>query len=734
MFCTNCGNKLNSKANFCPKCGFRVDIRTIDESSIEQKEETKRKKKQHNKKNKKWWFVFLMVTIFALVLYYLYSKEIIPAINNSDDNEIIVTDRNTIYELDEKDIKYDEEQKVHYVDNIIIVFLAEDASENSINELLKEINGTIAASIPLINQYQIRIPERSYNELEQLCRFIESMEYVEKAYIDLAFQNIEQNVPNDPWNKGIIDSLLSPNDWDTDNPNGRNWWLEAINAPEAWEYVRYFSTIAIGIVDNGFDTEHEDLRNIKGISYNNNKESHGTHVAGIIGAEANNNIGISGIVWNSELFTADWELSDEQENDKMYSNWYTTNQIHSLVANLITQNNVKVVNLSAGCSASIEKDKLSFFDDDEKNTQWINSTGEMSSRYLSKLLEKGYDFLIIQSAGNGNEEGTYSVDSVYNGDYASINIDNCVESDSVSKEEILNRIIIVGAAEQVNDTEFVQAKWSNAGDGVDICAPGVHIYSTIPGGYGYKSGTSMAAPVVTGVAALVWSANEALTGPEVKGIICNPSNTKYEVADNTSEFHPLNNTYRMVNAELAVKESLKRRPDGEEVLASDNTDYYAEKINYKGVVGNPEDVVLKAFDAMNAQDFEKFVNCLDPSTEKLVNTVGTITSAITGAITGNYCSWEEYVSEELSKESISDIEVIECYAYDYEFVSTNSSQNGINRLISNFDLPFLCNIVCNEADVYVKYRYVDDGEYRIGQDNYHVKRYGMSGWRIKMLY
>src|SRR5262249_47646251 len=59
--------------------------------------------------------------------------------------------------------------------------------------------------------------------------------------------------------------------------------------------------------------------------------------------------------------------------------------------------------------------------------------------------------------------------------------------------------------------------WSNYGaTSVDLAAPGVNIYSTVPGGYGTKSGTSMAAPHVTGAAALVWAANPGLTMTEVR--------------------------------------------------------------------------------------------------------------------------------------------------------------------------------------------------------------------------
>ena len=92
-----------------------------------------------------------------------------------------------------------------------------------------------------------------------------------------------------PWGK----DKKKNHDGNESDPDGNDWWAEAIGAYTAWNYDNWESNVKVGIIDSGFLTTHEDLTNDEGKSViamldnfeENTVDSHGTHVAGIIGAE-----------------------------------------------------------------------------------------------------------------------------------------------------------------------------------------------------------------------------------------------------------------------------------------------------------------------------------------------------------------------------------------------------------------------------------------------------------------
>jgi len=162
-------------------------------------------------------------------------------------------------------------------------------------------------------------------------------------------------------------------------------------------------------------------------------------------------------------------------------------------------------------------------------------------------------------------------------------------------------------------------------------------------------------------------------------------------------------------------------PSTNPIATNDEID--AKAMHFSGVVLQPEDVVLKMFDAIQDGDYELAAECLDPATEQQLDFWGGIASTIVGLFTGEYMSWGQLV---LEAAGATDVDVIECY-----------SENMV--LESNIDLfadilpqiPGLRNLICTEADVYVKYRYKYNDEYYIDEDIYHVRRYEWSGWRIE---
>jgi subtilisin family serine protease len=243
---------------------------------------------------------------------------------------------------------------------------------------------------------------------------------------------------------------------------------------------------------------------------------HGTHVSGIIAAARNNNIGIDGIADNVKIMMVR-ALLDGDEYDKDIA----------LAIVYAVDNGAKVINMSFGKSFSPEK-------------KWVDEAIHYA---------ESKDVLLIHAAGNESHD----VDHV----------DNYPNQNLISFNKQATNFINVGASgdPRVASGQLV-ADFSNYGKStVDVFAPGVKIYSTLPGGnkYGYLSGTSMAAPVVTGVAALIRSYYPDLTAQQVKYAIdksvdCDPD-TKVNVpgTDSITTLRELCETGGFLNAYNALE-------------------------------------------------------------------------------------------------------------------------------------------------------------------------------------
>ncbi|MBW8686701.1 S8 family serine peptidase [Chitinophaga rhizophila] len=201
---------------------------------------------------------------------------------------------------------------------------------------------------------------------------------------------------------------------------------------------------------------------------------HGTHVSGIIAAVRGNGVGMDGINDNVRIMMVK-AVPDGDERDKDVA----------LAIRYAVDNGARVVNMSFGKGFSPHKD-------------WVDDAVKYAE-------EKGV--LLVHAAGNdGNDNDV--VDNFPNPDYA-------------NGSGRANNYITVGASSN-GRTGGKVASFSNYGKkNVDIFAPGVQIYSTVPGGnkYGNASGTSMAAPVVAGVAALVLAYHPELTAEQLKFIL-----------------------------------------------------------------------------------------------------------------------------------------------------------------------------------------------------------------------
>jgi len=252
---------------------------------------------------------------------------------------------------------------------------------------------------------------------------------------------------------------------------------------------------------NGREPVGDDPYDITDVDYGNGNpmnrvedESHGTHVAGIIAAERNNGIGVNGVANNVAIMSIRAVPNgDEYDKDIARGIRYAVD------------NGARIINGSFGKSFS-------------PNAQWV---------YDAIKYAADNNVLFVHAAGNDGSD----LDNPINANFPNDQVNN--------GPEIADNVITVGALNPKYGSELV-ASYSNYGKiNVDIFAPGTDIYSTYPNNdYEYSPGTSMAAPGVAGVAALVMSQYPSLTAAQVKKIILNsglPIKTKVVLGKNTGK-------------------------------------------------------------------------------------------------------------------------------------------------------------------------------------------------------
>lgn len=285
------------------------------------------------------------------------------------------------------------------------------------------------------------------------------------------------------------------------------WSLETLYLPWAWQVEKGSKSVRIAVLDTGVDTNHEDLRQILNLEdaynvFSNDSSvqdpgntnptikpvSHGTHVIGIIGAETNNGVGIAGVTWQAEIIPI---LALKE----------TGGTIADVAAgiNKAVELGVDIINLSLGVEGELS---------------------DLSDSLLHTAVQSASDQGIILVAAAGNRGQL-----IYPAKYP--------------------EVIAVGATTR----EHTVASYS-ASDGVRLFAPGGHgdneIISTDLNSYSQGKGTSMAAPHVTGLIALIKAKYPYISGDSVEELLWN---TGIIIEPDYPE-------HRLVNAYAALTQSL----------------------------------------------------------------------------------------------------------------------------------------------------------------------------------
>ena len=371
----------------------------------------------------------------------------------------------------------------------IIVGLKEQASQADLRDINGENDATIQEDLPLSDVNVVDLP-RDLAVVEAVRAYEDSPDV---AYAEPNFILQPSAVPNDPAYRDL---------WGLNNTAQTGGTADAdVDAPEVWDTTTGSPSTVVGVIDEGIDVNHPDLRDniwsnpgeiagnrldddrngyvddVNGYDFANNDSSvydpdpvtgngdeHGTHVAGTIAAVGNNGVGVTGVNWEAQVASLKFLTATGGT----------------------TSDAIEAINYAVAEGIDIS------------NNSW---GGGGRSQALEDAIKRAdaAGHIFLAAAGNGGADGV--------GD------DNDAVPEYPSNYNVPN-VVAVAASD---DTDRL-ASFSNFGAStVDLAAPGVDILSTLPNNsYGRYSGTSMATPHVSGVAALIKSQQPGIDDAGIK--------------------------------------------------------------------------------------------------------------------------------------------------------------------------------------------------------------------------
>jgi thermitase len=355
-----------------------------------------------------------------------------------------------------------------YVPDRIVIKFQEGLRSADMIQLHASQGAAVVAEIPQIGVQILSVPPGEVEAKIAAYRADPRVEYAEPDY--LAQPAYE---PNDPY-----------------YGDGTQWGPQKAFVPQAWDLCTGDSNVVIAVLDWGVDLQHPDLQaeiwtnadetpgngtdddgngyvdDVYGWDFANDDNDpqddygHGSHVGGIAAAATDNGVGVAGVAFNSNIMAVkvgDGTTGKARYSDIAYGIMYAAD------------NGAKVINLSLGAYAY--------------------------SSYLKSAVNHAWDAgcVVVGAVGNNNLS-----DPFYPAAY--------------------DNVIGVSATDQ-NDAK---ASWSNYGSHVAVAAPGVSIYSTYwndGSTYAHMSGTSMSAPHVAGLAALLFAQDDTRSNATVRSLI-----------------------------------------------------------------------------------------------------------------------------------------------------------------------------------------------------------------------
>lgn len=281
---------------------------------------------------------------------------------------------------------------------------------------------------------------------------------------------------------------------------------------------RTTGSVNVAVLDSGIDRRHPDLNVVGGVNCSggtgyDDVYGHGTHIAGIIGA-LNNRIGVVGVAPGVRLWGV--KVLDDEGNGTVSDLLCGVDWVTSTRQDRDAGNDIAVANLSVGGRGA-----------DDGHCGYVDA--DLLHRAICRSVEQGVTY--VAAAGNDHTDASTVIPAAYR---EVITVSALADSDGQPGG--------IGGAPWCRDNERddTLASFSNYGPAIDLIAPGVCILSTMPihyghhgehGGYGTLTGTSFAAPHVSGAAAVWLSRHPNATPAEVRNALISAGSSDWDNRD-----------------------------------------------------------------------------------------------------------------------------------------------------------------------------------------------------------
>ncbi len=388
---------------------------------------------------------------------------------------------------------HDDEAVIPPIDTTKIIEDPDGGGKVMSNQLILWITDDTKTTEQFATDFKAKYPDKNY----EIVYFNNTMKRVNIQFPDTEKVRLKKDLKTEfpDYKLIVLDETIFSSEFVPGDPGfkapDQSWAYPKVKAYEAWDITKGSEDVLVAIIDDGFDLSHPELSgrmiNPYNVPANNDKPnigivklSHGTHVAGTAIGAADNGAGVSGIAPGCKFMPV--QVGDA------FGNMSTTAVIDAVMYCIAKK--ADVVNMSLGMPAppgmasqpkevqeNIIKTKFK-----EQEQLWNE---------IFSIADKNNVTIVL---AGGNDNVLIGLDPMQRTPYT----------------------INVSAIDPINN----KARFSNWGDNSTVSAPGVQIYSSVPGSkYDFYDGTSMAAPIVTGAVALLKSKNPDLSNSEVKKIL-----------------------------------------------------------------------------------------------------------------------------------------------------------------------------------------------------------------------